>query len=79
MRILILIILLIFTNISFTQDTTFSGKDIYIYKDGRLIQKEFNSSENFIKVVYVYDDFGILVRRFWYNKNGKLIGATLDD
>jgi hypothetical protein len=78
MRILLLIIFIIFLNRSFAQDTI-RNVDIIIYKNDRIIQKEFKSSKNYIKIIYEYDEFGTLIRRYWYNKEGELLGVSLDD
>lgn len=79
MKCVIAILFSIFLTYSFTQDTIKYGKDIVIYKDGKIQQKEFNSSKNHIKVIYQYDQNGILIRRWWYNKEGKLISVSLDN
>ena len=68
-----------FFNNSFTQDTVKIGKDLIIFKDKKIIQKEFNSSKNYIKIVYQYNEFGVLVRRYWYNSEGKLLSVCLDN
>lgn len=78
MRILLSIIFIIFINWSFAQDTI-RNVDIIIYKNDRIIQKEFKSSKNYIKIIYEYDEFGTLIRRYWYNKEGELLGVSLDD
>lgn len=69
----------IFLTCSFTQDTIKYGKDIVIYKDGKIQQKEFNSSKNYIKVIYQYNQNGILIRRWWYDKYGRLLSVVLDN
>ena len=79
MRINVSLFFCIFFTYSFTQDTIKYDKDIIIYKDGKVIQKEFNSSENYIKIVYQYNEYGVLVRRWWYNKQGKLLSVCLDN
>ncbi len=79
MRINMCLFFCIFFTYSFTQDTIKNGKDIIIYKDGKVIQKEFNSSENYIKIVYQYNECGVLIRRWWYNKQGKLLSVCLDN
>jgi hypothetical protein len=79
MRVIIALLFSIFLTCSFTQDTIKYGVDIVIYKEGKIQQKEFNSSKNYIKIVYQYDQYGVLIRRWWYNKEGKLIGVVLDD
>lgn len=66
-------------NFCFAQDTIKDGKNFIIYKDGRIIKKEFFSSKNYIKIVYQYDECGVLIRRCWYNKEGKLISVALDN
>lgn len=73
MRILLVIIFINFINWSFTQDTI-----INIYKNGRIYQKKF-ITKNYIKIVYEYNESGILIRRYWYNKEGKLLSVSLDD
>jgi UDP-N-acetylmuramyl tripeptide synthase len=78
MKCVISLLFSIFLTCSFTQDTIKYGKDIVIYKDGKIQQKEFNSSKNYIKVVYQYNQYGVLVRRWWYNKEGELISVSLD-
>ena len=78
MRILLSIIFIIFINWSFAQDTI-RNVDIIIYKNDRIIQREFKSSKNYIKIIYEYDEFGTLIRRYWYNKEGELLGVSLDD
>ena len=62
-----------------TADTIKNGKDFTIYKDGKIIQKEFYSSKNYIKIIYQYDKCGILIRRIWYNKEGKQLSVSLDN
>ncbi len=65
--------------ICFAQDTVKYGKDIVIYMNDKVVQKIFSSSENYIKIVFEYNDCGILIRRWWYDKNGKLLSVTLDN
>ena len=79
MKCVISLLFSIFLTCSFTQDTIKYGKDIIIYKDGKIQQKEFNSSKNHIKVIYQYNQYGVLVRRWWYNKEGELISVSLDN
>lgn len=79
MRILLVGLFLLILNSTFAQDTTLSENCIYIYKEKKLIQKEFYSSKNYIKVIYKYNECGILSRRYWYNRENKLIGVSLDD
>ena len=61
------------------QDTIKKGNDLEIIKDGKIIQKEFRSSKNFIKIIYFYDSGGLLIYRRWYNKNNKLLGVSLEN
>lgn len=79
MRLILTLLFLLLFQICFTQDTMRYGKDIVIYKEGKVIQKEFSSSQNFIKIVFEYNNSGILIRRWWYDKNGKLLSVTLDN
>lgn len=79
MKFFICLMFSIFITKSFTQDTIKYKPDIVIYKDGKVQQKEFNSSKNYIKVVYQYDQYGILISRWWYNKENKLISVVLDN
>lgn len=79
MKVLMMFLFLLVESFSFTQDTIRYGKDFIIYKEGKIIQKEFFSSKNYIKIVYVYNEFGVLTRRLWYNKDGKLLSVSLDD
>lgn len=79
MKWVIALLFSIFLTYSFTQDTIKYGKDIVIYKDGKIQQKEFNSSKNYIKVIYQYDQNGILIRRWWYDKYGRLLSVVLDN
>lgn len=79
MRFITLTILLLMVNCYFSQDTIKLGVDLIILESGKVIQKEFNSSKNYIKVVYQYDEKGILKRRMWYNKEGKLLSVCLDN
>lgn len=79
MRSILIFFFLSIFNFSFTQDTIKNGKDFTIYKDGKIIQKEFYSSKNYIKIIYQYDECGILIRRFWYNKEGKQLSVSLDN
>lgn len=74
----VLIFLLITVNI-FSQDTTYFGKDFEVKKNGVLIEKNFRSSKNWIKIVYHYNSDGILMRRYWYNKDGKILSVSLDN
>jgi hypothetical protein len=74
----VLFLLILLPIFSFPQDTI-KTDDIIIYKDGKIIQKEFSSSDNYIKIVYQYDQNGVLIRRWWYNKKDELIAVTLDD
>lgn len=78
MRILLVGLFLLILNSTFAQDTVKLVNGIYIYKDKKLMQKEFYSSKNYIRVVYEYNEDGILLRRFWYNKEGRVIGLSLD-
>lgn len=78
MRILLVGLFLLILNCTFAQDTVKLAYDIYIYKDKKLMQKEFYISKNYIRVVYEYNEDGILLRRFWYNKEGRIIGLSLD-
>ena len=77
MRTIITLIFLIITYLSHSQDTT--KYDIIIYKNEKIIQKEFKSSRRYVKIVYQYDERGILIRRWWYDKNNNLIGVSLEN
>lgn len=77
MRILLFFILL--STSAFTQDTIFFGKDFIVKENELLIEKSFRSSKNYIRVIYHYNSDGILLRRYWYNKEGKLLSVTLDN
>lgn len=77
MRILLFFILL--STRAFTQDTIFFGKDFIVKENELLIEKSFRSSKNYIRVIYHYNSDGILLRRYWYNKEGKLLSVTLDN
>lgn len=79
MRTFITLSFFIFILNIFSQDTIKDDLNILIYKQGRLCQKEFRSSENHIKIVYQYDLNGILIRRWWYDSNEKLISVSLDN
>ena len=79
MRSLFTVVFLMTFNWSFTQDTVFHDKDMIIYFNKKVVQKEFFSSTNYIKIVYQYNELGVLVRRFWYNKDGELVSCTLDN
>lgn len=78
MRILLIVLFLFTLNLSFSQDTTKTISSIYIYKSGKIIQKEF-FGKIYIKTIYQYDESGVLIRRWWYNKKGELISVSLDD
>ena len=73
MRVVLASLFLFLFNYCFTQDTLKSGFDF----TGKIVQKEFNSSQNYIKIVYQYDDCGVLIRRLWYNKDGIVISVCL--
>lgn len=79
MRILLTIFFISFNSWSFTQDTIRNLNGIIIYQDDRIIQKEFLNSKNYVKIIYEYDEFGTLIRRYWYNKKDELLGVSLDD
>lgn len=79
MRFLLTFILLNIFVSSFSQDTIRISDDLHIYKDGKIIQKEFRSSKNYIKIIYFYDNSGVLIHRCWYNKNGKLLSVSLEN
>ena len=53
MRTFITLSFFIFILNIFSQDTIKDDLNILIYKQGRLCQKEFRSSENHIKIVYL--------------------------
>lgn len=77
----VLFIILFFCGITncFTQDTIIHGKDIFIYTNGKISEKIFKSSKNYIKIVYQYNECGLLIRRKWYDVNGKLLSVCVDD
>lgn len=79
MRFILTFLFLFLFVICFAQDTVRYGEDIVIYKNDKIIQKIFLSSENYIKIVFEYNDCGVLIRRCWYDKNGKLLSVTLDN
>ena len=79
MRIILIFIFISLFGYSFTQDTIRYGVDIIIYKNGKIIQKEFSSSESYIKIIYQYNEYGILIRRFFYNNNNELLNIILDN
>jgi hypothetical protein len=78
MRIFLIFILLNIFN-SFAQDTIKGVVDLKIYKGDKIIQREFKSSKNYIKIIYVYNSNGLLIYRRWYNKSGKLLGVSLEN
>jgi hypothetical protein len=78
MRIFLIFILLNIFN-SFAQDTIKGDVDLKIYKGDKIIQREFKSSKNYIKIIYVYNSNGLLIYRRWYNKSGKLLGVSLEN
>lgn len=71
-------VFILISNYFFCQDTLKIRKDIYIYKNNKIIQKEFYSSKNYIKIIYQYNEEGVIIHRFWYNRQGKLLGTTLE-
>lgn len=77
MRVFFVFLFILIFNLSFSQDTT--HYDIIIYKGDKIIQKEFKSSKRYVKICYQYSENGILIRRWWYDKNGKLIGVSLEN
>jgi hypothetical protein len=77
MRILLFFILL--STSAFTQDTIFFGKDFVVKENGLVMEKSFRSSKNWIRIVYQYDSNGILIRRYWYSREGKIIGVSFDN
>lgn len=77
-RFVLLIIIMFFLENIFSQDTIKNGKDFIILLDGKVLEKHFNETKNIIKIVYVYDKSGILVRRYWYDGKGRLLSTTID-
>ena len=77
----VLFIILFFCGITncFPQDTIIQGKDTFIYINGKISEKIFKSSQNYIKIVYQYDEYGLLIRRKWYDVNGKLLSVCVDN
>ena len=79
MKQFLVIVFICFYSILFSQDTTIHNKDIYIYRNGKISEKIFKSSPNLIRVVYIYDDCGLLIYRKWYNKDGELLSVAVGD
>lgn len=78
MRIILSILFSFILNHYLSQiDTVKFDYYIEIYKDGKIIKKEFKN-EQMVKIVYCYDSVGVLVRRYWYDKNNRLIGVSLE-
>lgn len=76
MRIFMLFILLSIN--VFSQDTTYFGKDFVVKQNDLIIEKNFISSKKWIKIIYQYNSDGILIRRYWYNREGRLLSVSLD-
>ncbi len=76
MRIFMIFILLSIN--VFSQDTTYFGKDFVVKQNDLIIEKNFRNSKSWIKIVYQYNSEGILIRRYWYNKEGRLLSVSLD-
>jgi hypothetical protein len=76
MRIFVFFILLSIN--VFSQDTTYFGKDFVVTQNSLIIEKNFRSSKKCIRIVYQYNSDGILIRRNWYNREGKLLSVSLD-
>lgn len=77
MRIISIFFVLIFSKLLYAQDTIVK-RNLIIYSNGKIIQKEFYD-KNYIKIIYQYNNSGVLVRRWWYDSSGKIIGVILDD
>jgi hypothetical protein len=77
MRILIFFILL--STGAFTQDTIFFGKDFVVKQNGLVIENNFISSKNWIRIIYQYDLNGVLIRRYWYGKDGKIVSVSFEN
>lgn len=75
----IFLIFILFNLNVFSQDTTYFGKDFEVRKDGKLIEKNFRGTKNWIKIVYQYNSDGLLIRRYWYNKEGKILSVSLEN
>lgn len=71
----LIFLFIMFFNYSYGQEY----RDTTIYKDSLIYKKIFFSSKNQITVIYIYDDKGVLIKRYWYNKENELIGVCFDD
>lgn len=75
MKVILSFLFILLSICLFSQDTTHY---FIIYNGKNIIQKEFRNGSKCIKIIYEYDCNGILIRRFWYNQNGQLIGVSFD-
>jgi hypothetical protein len=74
----IFLMFLMFSFSSLCQDTIYNGVYFSIIDCNKVVEKIFKSSK-YIKIIYEYNSDGILIRRYWYNKDGKLLGVILDN
>jgi hypothetical protein len=68
-----------FSFLSYSQDTVFYEKNFTVMNNNLIIEKNFRGSKNWVKIVYQYSPDGVLLRRYWYNKNGELLSISLDN
>lgn len=74
----LLILFLLFSINCLSQDTVKYQNFFIVYDGVKILEKRF-IDKNSVKIVYQYNSSGILVRRWWYDKNNNLISVSLED
>jgi len=63
----------------YSKDTIRYDNIVLIFKDNFISQRIFYKKNKVdIRIVYIYDEKGLLIRRVWYNSKGKIMGIVID-